>query len=263
MKAYRIKNWNKIFENNESRKLKKLMWIPVPTKWEGLGYTRLMKHKNAISVFAGWNLIIQIGSKCPHRGLLANEDSPLTAEDMKDLTRMPTEVFERTLSVLSDPKEGINWIDEVEISKTVDGWRVIENLPQSPDASGFDGVEEKGMEGNRKEGNGMGEGAPAPANRDHVFPAWETVKASAQNMGLPEWRTKDWFDKMEEVGWVDEKERPIRNWQAGLSRIKGWWEADGRPMERPKKGITHGSTQRFQTGNAHPATTEEQHAKGF
>lgn len=37
---------------------------------------------------------------------------------------------------------------------------------------------------------------------------------------------------MESKGWRLNNS-DITNWQAGLSRIKQFWEADGRPMERP------------------------------
>ena len=40
---------------------------------------------------------------------------------------------------------------------------------------------------------------------------------------------------MQSKGWrINNTE--ITNWQAGLSRIKQFWEADGRPMERPGRG---------------------------
>lgn len=157
--AYRIKNWNQVFENSESRKLKNLNWVPLPNSWEGLGYARVTKHKNAVTIMAAWPLVIQIGSKCPQRGLLAKVDAPLSVEDMADLTRMPAQIFDRALEALVDPL--IGWVEIVQIEKGENGvWEInlqskSQNLPQSPDTSGSSGLEQnrteqKGME--QKEG---------------------------------------------------------------------------------------------------------------
>ena len=166
MKAYRIKDWDKIFENNDSRKLKNLNWVPIPNSWDGLGYIRVTKHKNAVSILAAWLLVVQIGSKCPQRGLLAKVDAPLSVEDMEDLTRMPAELFKKALEVLCDPK--IGWIEVVEIQLSPAGtWEVVgispalgnmpnSNLPESPDASGNDPETsgKSGLEQNRTEQKG-------------------------------------------------------------------------------------------------------------
>lgn len=151
--AYRIKNWDAIFENNESRKLKKLNWVPLPNSWDGLGYARVTKHKNAVTILAAWPLIVQICSKCPQRGLLAKVDEPLSVEDMADLTRMPAQVFERAIDALIDPL--IGWVELVDVEKGEDGlWKPIPqgetaNLPQSPDTSGISGVEQNRTERNK------------------------------------------------------------------------------------------------------------------
>lgn len=182
--AYRIKDWDKIFENNESRKLKNLNWVPLPNSWEGLGYARVTKHKNAVTILAAWPLVVQIGSKCPQRGLLAKVDAPLSVEDMTDLTRMPVQMFERALEALADPL--IGWIEVVEIEKAENGrWEVTQqresrNLPQSPDASGSSGVEQNRTERNRKEGE-----AQAPVAAATLPPEEEIVRLWNSESALP------------------------------------------------------------------------------
>lgn len=61
------------------------------------------------------------------------------------------------------------------------------------------------------------------------YPPWELVKAFADQVGLAEWRARDWFDEMEGCGWIDHQKRPIFKWQSVLMRVKAWWDADGRP----------------------------------
>jgi hypothetical protein len=134
-KYYRIKDWNTIFENAESRKYKKLNWVPMPNKWDGLGFSRLRKHKNFISAFSGWSLIVQIASKMPQRGVLVTADGwELSPEDMADLTGCPVEVFRRAIEVLSDPK--IGWIEEVSEEGVAVRQEPPEKLPDCPESSG-------------------------------------------------------------------------------------------------------------------------------
>jgi len=148
--TYRIKDWDRIFENSESRKLKNLNWVPMPNSWDGRGYIKVTKHKQAVSILAAWPLIVQIGSKCPHRGLLAKVDGPLSAEDMADLTRMPVEVFARALDALTSPE--IGWIEEIPCKS-----EILSVLGESPDASGeLPGISRNvGPEGKGTEGNNI------------------------------------------------------------------------------------------------------------
>jgi uncharacterized protein YdaU (DUF1376 family) len=78
-------------------------------------------------------------------------------------------------------------------------------------------------------------------NSSHSFaedPSLDEVLAYAGTIGLVEWRAKDWWLKMEAEGWMSGKYGSrITNWQAGLTRIKMYWEADGKPMQRPGTAI--------------------------
>lgn len=60
-------------------------------------------------------------------------------------------------------------------------------------------------------------------------PTWEAVKTYAANIGLAEWKARDWFDEMEGCGWIDYQHRPIVRWQSVLTRVKAKWDAEGRP----------------------------------
>lgn len=150
---YAIKDWDKHFENSESRKVKSLTWVPVKNKHDGKGYRRVAAHPKSIQVFCAWNLIIQVASKMPVRGVLRDEDGPLTTSDLAFKTGFPEHIFEAAFELLTDQK--IGWLERLELSQAEEKARA------SPEISGDAGrfsqnirVEQNGMEGNRREQKG-------------------------------------------------------------------------------------------------------------
>lgn len=140
---YRIKDWALHFENAESRKIKGARWLPLPNKHDGKGFRRLTKHDRKVEIFCAWNLILQVASKCPVRGDLADENGPLTAQDLADVTDFPVEIFELAFQVLQEPRFG--WIEDV-AAGTAAG-----NPPVHPDAPG-DSSGSSGQPGNEGKG---------------------------------------------------------------------------------------------------------------
>jgi hypothetical protein len=51
---------------------------------------------------------------------------------------------------------------------------------------------------------------------------------------LIEWKAVDWFQKQEALGWMMGNQR-IRKWQPLLTRLRTFWEADGKPLKPPGK----------------------------
>ena len=111
MSAYQIKDWDESFEIAQSRQYKRLHWVAVPNKHDGKGYRRVMRHPKCGDIFAAWILIVQVASRQEKRGLLADKDGPLTAEDLADKTGFPQEKFDLAFEVLSSPK--IGWLEQV------------------------------------------------------------------------------------------------------------------------------------------------------
>ena len=70
-------------------------------------------------------------------------------------------------------------------------------------------------------------------------PSKEEVVAYGEMIGLAAWKAEDWWLGMETKGW-HMGTTEVRNWQAGLTRAKQYWEADGRPMQRPGRNGTIG-----------------------
>ncbi len=97
-------------------------------------------------------------------------------------------------------------------------------------------------------------GPPEVASR--VIPNLEAVLQRAQQIGLAEWKARDWFNEMEGCGWQDYAGRDIRRWEAVLQRIAVKWRADGSPSSPPAK-VPAGSA-----GRGRVATPID-HSKGF
>jgi hypothetical protein len=145
MTHYRIRDWDKHFENNRTRDMVKMAWVPVPNKHDGEGFQRIMQEPDGIAIYGCWHLILQVASKVRDRGTLLRDDgTPITPDALAIKTgwRNPKQ-FERALAFCSLPEVG--WIEVV-----TDGTEQIPQegagIPQAP--------ARKGMEGNGIEGNG-------------------------------------------------------------------------------------------------------------
>jgi hypothetical protein len=51
---YRVKDWSKIYENNRTRELKRMDWVPIPNKMDGDGFTELVDHPNGAAHLGAW-----------------------------------------------------------------------------------------------------------------------------------------------------------------------------------------------------------------
>ena len=121
MKTYKVRNGSKYYETAETRKLKRLDWIALPTKLDGKGYRRItMLGDKGPLVFAAWIAILEVAANCPERWVLADEDGPLDADDLSAKTGWPATCFELAFEHLVHPK--IGWLE------VVDTEQVISNL---------------------------------------------------------------------------------------------------------------------------------------
>ncbi len=116
-----IADWDKHFEYADSRKLVQLHWLRFRTRHDGQGFQRLIRKPNGVELFGAFILIAQVASKMEKRGVLANEHGDLDAEDIGIMCGAPTEIIDRALKVLSEPK--IGWVF----------WRSPDEVPKSPD----------------------------------------------------------------------------------------------------------------------------------
>lgn len=89
MALYRVSRWNEFFENNRTRELKRLDWVPVPNKMDGRGYTALVEHPNGAAHLGGWIAILEIASRQKVRGEIPQDGAGLSQEGAASRARIP------------------------------------------------------------------------------------------------------------------------------------------------------------------------------
>lgn len=118
---YRIKDWDRHFENNRTREMKTVMrWIPVPNKHDGDGYCTLVDRPDGAAMLGCWLAILQVASKCDRRGtLLRSASSPHTAGTISRIVRLPEDLLQKALDLLASDE--IGWIEVVEFEASAGG----------------------------------------------------------------------------------------------------------------------------------------------
>jgi len=111
--GWAIRNWWLHFEIAQSRRARYTAWFACPNKHDGKGWRRLARHEanQDGSILCAFYLMCEIASKMPVRGLLADEDGPLTSLDMSDATGYAAGMFETAFPILSAPQ--ILWLEHI------------------------------------------------------------------------------------------------------------------------------------------------------
>lgn len=113
MEILRIRNWDDNFENNRTRELKNISWVPVPNSFDGDGFTVLTNHKNGIQHYGAWILILGVASKCEMRGtLLRRNKKPHDSASLSRMTGVSKEIFDEVIPRLLDNE--IGWLEIVD-----------------------------------------------------------------------------------------------------------------------------------------------------
>jgi hypothetical protein len=112
----RVRDWNKLYENNRTRGLKRMEWVPTPNRMDGDGFTELMEHPDGVAHFGCWNLCLQVASRCYPRGTLVRDDGrPHDPSSLARITRANTRIFEDAIPRLLS----IGWLEST--SPVVEG----------------------------------------------------------------------------------------------------------------------------------------------
>lgn len=159
--CYAVAHWGIEYENNVTRKLKFLKWIPTPVNHDGLGYRVVISGKDGERILAAWYLILQVAARSPVRGVLASETMPYEPRHLAIMTGAKSATFTEALRVLSEPEIGwlirVTWpLFEKDIKRNAAGvaWHTSGDSPdkpaESPDTSGDS--PDRGKQGNRTTG---------------------------------------------------------------------------------------------------------------
>jgi hypothetical protein len=102
-----IIDWDKHYEINRTRELKKMSWVPIPNKLDGDGYTLLVEHPNGAAHFGAWIALVEVASRCDKRGTLMRDNrTPHDIASLQRITRIPVKIWQEALPRLVS----IGWI---------------------------------------------------------------------------------------------------------------------------------------------------------
>lgn len=111
-KLYRVKNWDTIYENNRTRQLKVMQWLPLPVKLNGDGYTLTMDDKNGLLLFGAFIVILEVASTCDPRGtLIRSSGEPHTEESISRISRMKVPDCRRALKYFTETCKWLECVD--------------------------------------------------------------------------------------------------------------------------------------------------------
>lgn len=194
MKLYKIREWAALFENNRSRTVKDLAWVPIPNRHDGENYSLIMAHPKAAEIFAAWVLLLQVASRCQPRGSLVRDNKkPHTPETLAMKTRAPEKWFVVALEFLENQTD---WL-EIDINYQQDDTRLTPSR-QSPDE-----------EGNGREWKEQNEIVALRAR--FVKPSLEEVKLCMNKSGCPQDQAQHFINYYEANGW-----------KVGRNQMKSW-----------------------------------------
>lgn len=171
MVTYTIRQWDALFENSQSRKCNRLTWVPIPNKHDGKSYRRLIQMDDGPALYAAWVLMLQVASKCPTRGVLADDDGPLDADDLAAKTGCPADLFVQAFDVLASSRIGWLSVEHSDSTGSTVGacsQTATSTLPDHATVSSQKGMEQKG---NKKESHPAGAG-PSAEDFDEVVTSW-------------------------------------------------------------------------------------------
>jgi hypothetical protein len=107
---YRVRDWSTSYENNRTRDLKRLDWVPIPNRMDGDGYTELLDHPAGASHLGAWLATVQIASRCDPRGtLLRDGGKPHDFASLGRISRIPAAVFAESFPRFIE----IGWLESI------------------------------------------------------------------------------------------------------------------------------------------------------
>ena len=105
--SLRIRDWDKHFENNRSRELKKIDWVPVPNRMDKESYLEFVDHPNGAAHLGAWLAIVEIASSQSKRGTLP-QGSKGIPHSLAVISRLPAGLFKEVIPRLLE----IGWVEE-------------------------------------------------------------------------------------------------------------------------------------------------------
>lgn len=154
MRLYKIRDWNKHYENSRTRTMAVMRWVPVPNKHDGGGYIELVSGRDGSAMLGAWVAVLQVASKCTPRGILVRGNgNPHTSASLSAITRLSEDCIEKMLNKASS--KDIGWIEVLENNEVTDYLSPAYQEGDKDVTGACKGTdeEENRIEGNGREGN--------------------------------------------------------------------------------------------------------------
>lgn len=201
----RVRDWAEKFENNRTKEIKDLKWVPTPNKHDGDGYTELVEHENGAAHFGCWNAIVQVASKCEPRGtLLRDTGKPHDSASLARMTRLPEPMLREAIERLIV----IGWLES-----EVVGTQGVESIPAMTPQDGAAITQEPALNG--MEWNGMEE--KEHSARASRIPTLQEVRDYFTEKKI-DIDPEEFFNHYESADWKRGKSQtPITKWKLCVS----------------------------------------------
>lgn len=219
----RISNWNARFENNRTRELKTMLWVPIEILDDGAYSELVEEHRNGAAHYGAWIAIVKIAGNCVPRGTLVKygpkgKAVPHDAKSLSRISGMPKNLFSAVIPRL------------LEI-----GW--LEQDPESTQLGLFPaGNSQEDRTGGKEGGRGGKEGGRKVKPGSSIPPSPDEVSEYATSIGFA-LDGAHFCDYYEQAGWNLKRGSKMKNWQAAVRTWKA--REEGTKTSRPpwEKGM--------------------------
>ena len=90
----RVRDWDRLYENNRSREMKRTNWFPMTNDLSADSFVELLAHPDGAAHLGVWTAVLMVASRTKPRGCLMREDGrPHTTESLARVTRLPEQVI--------------------------------------------------------------------------------------------------------------------------------------------------------------------------
>jgi hypothetical protein len=223
MNLYRIRNWQDLYENNRTRELKTIKWIPFPVKLSGDGYCQIMEEKNGPAIFGTFVALVEMSAQCDPRGtLIRSSGEPHTFLTIGRICRINPTLIEQTIYFTS---QKLNWVEIInlddncgEIAQRCEKGATTPSLPFPSFPSLQEGL--KGGFENQKY-----------AKRSKIFipPTFKEFEKYCKDNNF-EHIAKKAFEYYSTADWHDGKGNPVKNWKQKLQGV--WFDERKNPRQQ-------------------------------
>ena len=97
----RVRDWDRLYENNRSRGMINTHWFPMPNDLSADSYVELLAHPDGPAHLGVWTSVLMVASRARPRGSLAREDGrPHDSASLARVMRQPEPIVKAAIDRL-------------------------------------------------------------------------------------------------------------------------------------------------------------------